>query len=284
MLLPLLLVTGLASAAGLVHAGGLFGPRMGKHGRGAAVPGHGGDRAGSPALFRRPGDLAWGTSDRRALPIQNRTRRGGDTGTRGLGKMRLPGGSDTEQDAETGRRGDAGLGKMRLPDAPMRNRTRRGETRGRGDWGTSDCRALTCRTGRAGRAGWEHPSVAVAALSGTLYSLGSFGAGSKPQLLYRCPDDRHVLHGHPRGHLHPRLLLRLHARGAARRHRPAGDSCRRPAAGPSRPVPPLLPVPVALLLQHAGIGDRRQHRHGFCLLGAGRHLLVFPHRFLSRTP
>ena len=57
----------------------------------------------------------------------------------------------------------------------------------------------------------------------------------------------------------------------------------RPAAASPRPVLPLLPVPLALLLQHVGAGDRRQPGDGLRLLGAGGHLLVLADRLLHRA-
>ena len=121
-------------------------------------------------------------------------------------------------------------------------------------------------------------------LPATGITLGQFGTlRADDRLLHRRPDRGHVLHGHADRLVHPRLLLRLHARRAARGDRPDGHARRRPAAAPPRPVPPLLPVPVAVLLQHAGAGDRRQHGDGVRLLGTGGHLLLLPDRLLHRA-
>ena len=55
-------------------------------------------------------------------------------------------------------------------------------------------------------------------------------AADHDRLLHRRPDAGHVLHGHAGGLVHPRLLVRLHARRARRRDRPAGHA--RPTAQP----------------------------------------------------
>ncbi len=58
---------------------------------------------------------------------------------------------------------------------------------------------------------------------------------------------------------------------------------RRPAPASPRPVPPLLPVPVAVLFSMLGLVHRRQHGDGVRVLGTGRHLLVLPDRLLHRA-
>ncbi len=50
-----------------------------------------------------------------------------------------------------------------------------------------------------------------------------------------------------------------------------------------RPLFSLLPIPLAVLLQHVGAGDRRQRGHGVRLLGVGGHLLLPADRLLARA-
>ena len=103
------------------------------------------------------------------------------------------------------------------------------------------------------------------------------------RLLHRLADHLHVLHGHADRHVHPLLRDGLHARGTARGHGPRGHAARRLAPQAAGPVLPVLPVPVAVLLQHARAGAGRQHGDGVRVLGTGRHLLVLPDRLLHRT-
>ena len=66
--------------------------------------------------------------------------------------------------------------------------------------------------------------AAPMAVSDDWYLLARFGSLSLAhRLLYRRLDDRHVLHGHAGGLVHPRLLNGLHARRAARGHRSTGE-------------------------------------------------------------
>ena len=126
------------------------------------------------------------------------------------------------------------------------------------------------------------PPRALHRRSGTRWrQFGTLQAHDR--LLHRRLDRGHVRDGHADRHVHPFLCHRLHARRAARRDRSRSAALRRPSSAPPRPVPPLLPVPVAVLLQHAGAGDRRQHRHGVRVLGIGGHLLLFPDRLLHRA-
>ena len=108
-------------------------------------------------------------------------------------------------------------------------------------------------------------------------------AAGHHRLLHRLADAGHVLHGHAGGLVHPRLFDRLHARRAVRGVRRAGALRRRSAGAAPRPFLPLLPVPLAVLFQHVGAGDRRQRGHGVRVLGTGGHLLVPADRLLVRT-
>ena len=71
-------------------------------------------------------------------------------------------------------------------------------------------------------------------------------------------------HGHRRGHRHPYLLHRLHARRAE--------------------LLALLRLPQPLLLLHADAGPGRQLRPDVLRLGRGRALLLPPHRLLVQGP
>ena len=65
-------------------------------------------------------------------------------------------------------------------------------------------------------------AVAPSAAIGTRWPVRR--AAADHRLLHRRPDGGHVLHGHAGGLLHPRLLVRLHARRIARDDRPAGPA------------------------------------------------------------
>ena len=129
-----------------------------------------------------------------------------------------------------------------------------------------------------------HAAAPSPRITGDWYVAGRVRlAAGHDRLLHRRADAGHVLHGHAGGLVHPRLFVRLHARRAVRGDRPAGPAGRRPAAAPPRPLLPLLPVPLAVLLQHVGAGDRRQRGDGVRVLGTGGHLLVPADRLLARA-
>ncbi len=176
MLLPLLLVTAwllpLASFTLVVF----FGPRMGKHGRGAAYLATG--AIGLGFLLSFAALVIW----LGAHPIAGRSHTEQDAergrhGDAGIGENAIAGRSDTEQDAETGRRGDAGIGENAITGRSYADQDAERGRRGDAGIGAHPIagRSHAEQAGQEGQVG-EHPSVAVAALSGTLYSLGSFGA------------------------------------------------------------------------------------------------------------
>ena len=130
----------------------------------------------------------------------------------------------------------------------------------------------------------SHAAGPPPAISRRLVRAGQLRrAADHDRLLHRLADAGHVLHGHAGGLVHPRLFVRLHARRAVRGVRRAGPAGRRPAGAAPRPVLPLLPVPLAVLLQHVGAGDRRQRGDGVRVLGTGGHLLLSADRLLVRA-